>query len=209
MCIRDRAEALAAAAAQIVSAPPKRLTPQNVMQSALRHTARFDVPETPEMSPANNDVHHHPTAAAEAFMRRIFVDWNTPRAFQAEDAGIELICEGWTGAVAQKLASASSSHGKQREAPMEPSTRTLYVHMPRFVDRSALRDHLLRILDAASERLCAGRVVFCLERNLPDLSSLLRGLCYVGGQVTSLAGQPDAIVDARPIPALVLVSVAL
>ena len=172
----------------------------------MRHAARFDVPATPDMSPANQDAHHHPTEAAEAFMRRVFVDWTVSRAFQAEDAGVELVCPGWTGAVAQRL---HTPEGAGRKLPLDPSTRALYVHMPRSCDRSALRDHILQLLDTASERVCAGRVVFCLERNLPDLSSLLHGLCYVGGQVATRAGQPDPWTGRQPLASLVLVSVTL
>lgn len=193
-------------AAAHVAGHSQTLQPVENSVQTLRHQARFDVPGTPDMSPAQYDAHHHPTEVAEAFMRRIFVDWSTSRAFQAEDAGVELVCPGWTGAVAQRL---GTSHGKQRQMPLELSTRSLYVHMPRACDRGALRDHILQLLDTASERVCAGRVVFCLERSMPDLASLLHGLCYVGGQVTSRAGQLDAWTDLHPLPALVLVSVAL
>lgn len=201
----DTHDALRESVAQVSTAGPSKSRPENHVQT-LQHANRFDVPVTPEMSPANHDIHHHPTEAAEAFMRRVFVDWNANGAFQAEDAGVELVCDGWSGAVAQRLV---APQGKHHTLPLDPSNRSLYVHMPCAFDRAALRDHMLKLLDAASERVGAGRVVFCLERSLPDLTSLLHGLCYVGGQVTSVAGQPDTWTDFRPIPTLVLVTVAL
>ncbi|WFD00813.1 hypothetical protein MYAM1_003565 [Malassezia yamatoensis] len=171
----------------------------------LRHAAQFDVPSTPDMSPANQELHHYPTQAAEAFMRRIFLDWNHSGQFQAEDAGVELVCAGWTGAVAQKLDLPTSSQGK---LPLNPGTRSLYVHMPRSCDRSLLRDHILQLLDLASERVRAERVVFCLERNLPDLHSLLRGLYYVGGHITpSRSNSLDSWTEFHAIPSLIFCSV--
>ncbi|SHO76672.1 Hypothetical protein MSYG_1010 [Malassezia sympodialis ATCC 42132] len=179
------------------------------IRSAVQHTARFDVPGTPEVSPAQHDVHHHPKATAEAFLRRIFVDWHTSGALlQAEDAGVELVCRGWTGAVVQKCDlsyRASTAPPGVRCA----KDRSLYVLMPRSCDRSQLHDHILRILEMASKSACAARVVVCLERDLPDLSSLIHGFCYVGGEVSSMNGQRDAWSLATPTTSLVLVSISL
>lgn len=175
------------------------ISPTSFIRTSLQLASRFDVPGTPDMSPANMDVRHQPTAMAEAFLRRIFVNWNASSAYKAEDAGIELLCPGWTGAVVQKNTCTTRS----------AQLRSLYVHMPRSFDRSTLRDHLLRVLDSASDSVCASRVVFCLERDIPDLSSLLHGLCYVGGQLSSLQGQRDEWVQATPLASLVLVAVTL
>ena len=175
------------------------ISPTSFIRTSLQLASRFDVPGTPDMSPANMDVRHQPTAMAEAFLRRIFVNWNASGAYKAEDAGIELLCPGWTGAVVQKNTCTTRS----------AQLRSLYVHMPRSFDRSTLRDHLLRVLDSASDSVCASRVVFCLERDIPDLSSLLHGLCYVGGQLSSLQGQRDEWVQATPLASLVLVAVTL
>lgn len=175
------------------------ISPTAFIRTSLQLASRFDVPGTPDMSPANMDVRHQPTAMAEAFLRRIFVNWNASGAYKAEDAGIELLCPGWTGAVVQKHTCTTRS----------AQLRSLYVHMPRSFDRSTLRDHMLRILDAASDSVCASRVVFCLERDIPDLSSLLHGLCYVGGQLSSLQGQRDEWMQATPLASLVLVAVTL
>lgn len=179
------------------------------IRSALQQSARFTVPGTPEVSPAQYDVHHHPKATAEAFLRRIFVDWHTSGALlQAEDAGIELVCRGWTGAVVQKCDlsyRASTAPSGVRCA----KDRSLYVLMPRSCDRSQLHEHILRILETASHSVCAARVVVCLERDLPDLSSLIHGFCYVGGEVSSMNGQRDAWSLATPTASLVLVSIPL
>jgi len=179
------------------------------IRSAVQHTARFDVPGSPEVSPAQHDVHHHPKATAEAFLRRIFVDWHTSGALlQAEDAGVELVCRGWTGAVVQKC-------DISYRASMAPpgvrcaKDRSIYVLMPRSCDRSQLHEHILRILELASQSVCAARVVVCLEKNLPDLSSLIHGFCYVGGEVSSMNGQRDAWSLATPTASLVLVSISL
>ncbi|PKI83509.1 hypothetical protein MVES1_002643 [Malassezia vespertilionis] len=183
----------------------------------LYHTARFDLPGTPEMSPANGDIHHHPLATAEAFMRRIFPYWNEPntRALKVEDAGLELLCPGWTGAVVQKHDTATSittglaPNEKANELGFEPDLRSLYVHMPQSCLRSHLRDYMLKILDMASDEVHVGRVVFCLERSLPDLHSLVLGFCYVGGHVASMAGQTDDWLALQPLPSLMLVAVPL
>ncbi|KAL4402859.1 ornithine decarboxylase inhibitor [Malassezia pachydermatis] len=185
---------------------------QNVdaLRTSLHQVNRFDVPGTPDMSPANGDVHHYPAATAEAFVRRLFVDLPAIGAWKAEDAGIELMCPGWSGAVIEKFSTASSSTSSASLAcASEKLNRALYVHMPSGCDRSQLRDHMLAILDTASDAIHASKVVFCLERSLPDLSSLLHGMCYVGGQVISIGGQLDEWVAAHPIPSMVLVAVSL
>lgn len=169
----------------------------------LQRSQHFDTPGTPDLSPASNDVHHHPTATAEGFVRRLFVNWRPGGAQKAEDAGVELVCPGWSGAVIERCTAGPA--GAARDA----ARRALYVHMPRAFDRSQMRHHVLQVLDLASGRLCVSRVVFCLERDLPDLSSLLHGMCYVGGQVTSIAGQRDAWVEASPLASLALVTVPL
>lgn len=136
-------------------------------------------------------------------MRRLFLNWNATHAFQVEDAGVELLCDGWTGAVVQRVTKPADSK------PVQLGERSLYVRMPRSYDRAQLRDHLLVLLDAAQHQLNVSRTVFCLERDLPDLATLLHGLCYVGGQVTSRGGQMDTWSRTVPMPSLVLVTVSL
>lgn len=165
------------------------------VDSALHYAAHFEVPATPEMSPANG-VHHHPTASAQAFIAKVFPQWDAGLGLEVEDPAVELVCPGWTGAVVSKNA------GDNKD-------RTLYVHMSTTTDRSQLREHMLAILDMASDRVAAGRVVFCLERSLPDLRSLLHGLCYVGGQATAAPGQRDPWIGLCPVTSLLLVTVNL
>ena len=87
--------------------------------------------------------------------------------------------------------------------------RALYGKLRLSFDRSRLRDNMLRILDMASDSASASRVVFCLERNTLDLASLLHGMCYVGGHLSSMHGQRDEWLQAVPLTSLVLVTVVL
>lgn len=186
-------------AIRIDSPTPLNVPTTSELRSVLDHASKFGVPGTPDMSPANLDARHSPTATAEAFVRRAFVDWNTTGSYQAEDAGVELLCPGWTGAVIQK-------HSHDLPGGID---RALYVQLPLAFDRSRLRDNMLRILDMASDSASASRVVFCLERNTLDLASLLHGMCYVGGQLSSIHGQRDEWLQAVPLTSLVLVTVVL
>ncbi|WFD36483.1 ATP-binding cassette long-chain fatty acid transporter pxa2 [Malassezia cuniculi] len=154
---------------------------------------RFEAPATPDISPANG-AHHHPDQSAATFVRRIFTRLDDAVPYAAEDAGVELACPGWSGAVVERTHTTHS--------PRDPARRTLYVHMPANMDRSRLRDNVLAVLDLASERAAAGRVVFCLERSTRDLVSLLHGLLYVGGHVVSAGGAPDPWLGAAPREAL-------
>lgn len=187
------------AAMRTDSPAPLAVPTTSELRSVLDHAAKFGVPGTPDMSPANMDARHLPTATAEAFVRRVFVDWNASDLYKAEDAGVELLCPGWTGAVIQK---------RVDDVPGGVE-RALYVQLPLSFDRSRLRDNMLRILDTASDGVSASRVVFCLERNIPDLASLLHGMCYVGGHLSSIHGQRDEWIQAVPLSSLVLVTVVL
>lgn len=181
------------------SSVPLTVPSASELRSVLDRASKFGVPGTPDMSPANMDARHLPTATAEAFVRRAFVDWNASGLYQAEDAGVELLCPGWTGAVIQK---------RPDDLPGGVD-RALYVQLPLAFDRSRLRDNMLRILDTASDGVSASRVVFCLERSIPDLASLLHGMCYVGGHLSSIHGQRDEWLQAVPLTSLVLVTVVL
>ena len=169
-------------AIRIDSPTPLNVPTTSELRSVLDHASKFGVPGTPDMSPANLDARHSPTATAEAFVRRAFVDWNTTGSYQAEDAGVELLCPGWTGAVIQK-------HSHDLPGGID---RALYVQLPLAFDSAS-----------------ASRVVFCLERNTLDLASLLHGMCYVGGHLSSMHGQRDEWLQAVPLTSLVLVTVVL
>ncbi|PWN51209.1 hypothetical protein IE53DRAFT_368255 [Violaceomyces palustris] len=172
--------------------------------STLNHAEGHLMPATPEMSPANG-VRHCAAASARHFLRRIFEDF--PEEGNAEDAGVELVCPGWHGAI---LISDDpddvSEEGK--------SKRTLYVSMPTTIDHSLLREHVLAILDAACDRLACETVVICLEREMKDFATVVHGLCYVGGQVVSMgnrhgADEADKCQGFMPKRGLVFVSVEL
>lgn len=161
---------------------------------------RFDAPATPDISPVNG-AHHHPDASAAAFMHRMFPQWDGAPPCTIEDAGLELVCPGWSGAVVAR--------GHTDPAPRDIVRRTLYVHMPAGTDRARLRDDVVAVLELATQRVAAGRVVFCIEQGIIDLVPLLHGFRYVGGHVVSAGGEPDPWLGASPRAALVLVSVAL
>lgn len=119
------------------------------------------LPDTPEhtpltMSPADG-VQHHPAASARAFMKRIFPA--LPAEAAVEDAGIELVCPGWEGAVLDRTAADEG--------------RTLYVNMPTQADASALRENVVAILDVADEPLACVSVVICIDKNVKDLGESL------------------------------------
>lgn len=146
------------------------------------------MPATPEISP-DNDVRHYAQKSARAFLQRIFGNVNDDVSI--EDAGVELVSPGWTGAVIKtgvdhsvmstSLASATSSSASSSS----DSQRTLYVSMPKVVDSSLLREQVLSILDAASDKLGCEHVMICLQSHMRDFSTVLHGLCYVGGQVVA------------------------
>ncbi|KAJ9476467.1 Ornithine decarboxylase antizyme [Pseudozyma hubeiensis] len=183
---------------------------------AHRNTLSAELmPATPEISP-DNDVRHHAKKSAHSFLHRIFA--NVPRNLAVEDAGVELISPGWSGAVIRSGATtpgqASSSFSSNSSSDSSADTqRTLYVSMPPVVDATLLREQVLAVLDAASEKLGCDSVMVCLDKVMHDFASVLHGLCYVGGALVAAAkeaGQlPDAgtsLADADPISGLQLKS---
>lgn len=153
------------------------------------------MPATPEISP-DNDVRHHAQKSAHAFLHRIFA--NVPHNLAVEDAGMELVSPGWSGAVIKSgIASAphaSSSFSSTSSSDSSADTqRTLYVSMPSVVDASVLREQVLAVLDAASEKLGCESVMVCLDRTMRDFASVLHGLCYVGGALVAAAKGTDQL----------------
>jgi hypothetical protein len=163
------------------------------------------MPATPEISP-DNDVRHHAMKSAHEFVQRIFQE--VPEDIALEDAGVELVSPGWSGAVIKSGASASetatsasvtstSSHASgSAGSDTQRTQRTLYVNMPAVVDATLLREQVLAVLDAASEKLGCSTVMICLPAQMHDLDSVLHGLCYVGGQIVA-AATPRAVDDHR------------
>lgn len=173
------------------------------------------MPATPEISP-DNDVRHHAQKSAHTFLHRIFA--NVPRDLAVEDAGMELISRGWSGAVIKSGAAspvqASTSLNSTSSSDSSADTqRTLYVSMPPVVDATLLREQVLAVLDAASEKLGCDVVMVCLNKAMRDFASVLHGLCYVGGALVAAAKQseqlgvgPTNLPDTDPISGLQLKS---
>lgn len=157
------------------------------------------MPATPEISP-DNDVRHHAKKSAHSFLHRIFA--NVPRNLAVEDAGVELISPGWSGAVIRSGATtsgqASTSFSSNSSSDSSADTqRTLYVSMPPVVDATLLREQVLAVLDAASEKLGCDSVMVCLDKVMHDFASVLHGLCYVGGALVAAAKEAGQIRDAQ------------
>ncbi|CDS00796.1 hypothetical protein [Sporisorium scitamineum] len=153
------------------------------------------MPATPEISP-DNDVRHHAQKSAHTFLHRIFA--NVPQNLAVEDAGVELVSPGWSGAVIKSGALASnqvsSSFTSTSSSDSSADTqRTLYVSMPSVVDASLLREQVLAVLDAASEKLGCESVMVCLNKAMRDFATVLHGLCYVGGALVAAAKEAEEL----------------
>ncbi|TKY90931.1 hypothetical protein EX895_000929 [Sporisorium graminicola] len=153
------------------------------------------MPATPEISP-DNDVRHHAQKSAHTFLHRIFA--NVPQNLAVEDAGVELVSPGWSGAVIKSSAlgshQASSSPTSASSSDSSADTqRTLYVSMPPVVDASLLREQVLAVLDAASEKLGCDSVMVCLSKAMRDFATVLHGLCYVGGALVAAATEAEEL----------------
>ncbi|CBQ68121.1 conserved hypothetical protein [Sporisorium reilianum SRZ2] len=182
--------------------------------SAHRNALSVELmPATPEISP-DNDVRHCAQKSAHSFLHRIFA--NVPHNLAVEDAGVELVSPGWSGAVikcgALAFNQASSSYTSTSSSDSSADTqRTLYVSMPSVVDASLLREQVLAVLDAASEKLGCDSVMVCLSKAMRDFATVLHGLCYVGGALVAaakeadvLAGGQNRLPDTDPISGLQL-----
>lgn len=183
--------------------------------SAHRNALPIELmPVTPEISP-DNDVRHHAQKSAHSFLDRIFV--GVLRNLSVEDAGVELVSPGWSGAVIKSgpagPACASSSFSSTCSSDSSAETqRTLYVSMPAVVDASLLREQVLAVLDAASEKLGCESVMVCLDRAMRDFASVLHGLCYVGGAMVvsardkkeKVGGGQNKLPDVDPVSGLQL-----
>lgn len=184
------------------SDPSRSKSQQQQQQHSRSHEAAVDsnrnalpielMPATPEISP-DNDVRHHAQKSAHAFLGRIFAA--VPRNLSVEDAGVELVSPGWSGAVIKPGPAGSAQHASSSFSSVCSSDssaetqRTLYVSMPAVVGSSLLREQVLAVLDAASEKLGCESVMVCLERAMRDFASVLHGLCYVGGAMVAAAAQ--------------------
>lgn len=190
-----------AAQSLLLSSAPDRTNPQHALGPESANVSSIAtqrgelMPATPEISP-DNDVRHHAQKSAHAFLHRIFA--NVPGDLSVEDAGVELISPGWSGAViksgaiapTQPSSSISSTSSSDSSAD---SQRTLYVSMPSVVDATLLREQVLAVLDAASDKLGCDSVMVCLNKAMRDFASVLHGLCYVGGALVAAAKESDQL----------------
>lgn len=162
--------------------------------------------QTPDtMSPACSTASHHPTESAKRFFASILDNFPTGKGSEhvvgkTEDAGVELVCPGWTGAVLDQSRLRSSIG----------SSRALYVLVPTDVQSESLREDVLSVLDLASETLNCEVVFLCLNKDgmeEEDWKSTLHGLCYVGGQVVATGANREKLTGCKVKEGLVLVAV--
>lgn len=180
-------------------------------------TQREGLPDTPEstpltMSPADANIRHSPHTSARQFVQTILPRLQAigqgGRRYLIEDAGIELVCSGWSGAVLiDTKAGLSCNLGQSRSfisssswsssrmsrtssasslAP-SPPRRTLLTRIgPSTLDTKDLRSSILDALDHATEKLRVDNVVFVVDRSGLDdeqFRAMVHGLCYVGASV--------------------------
>jgi hypothetical protein len=138
------------------------------------------------------------------------------RRYLVEDAGMELICPGWTGAVLidtkpsavnpmrSRSISSSVSSGRYSNSSSSTSNARVIVSKPRrilltriaasLIDTKDLRSSILDALDHATERLLVDNVVFVLDRTGLDdtkFRAMVHGLCYVGASIVGHGSHGD------------------
>ncbi|PWN26340.1 hypothetical protein BDZ90DRAFT_233471 [Jaminaea rosea] len=152
------------------------------------------LPDTPLPSATTSpaciaSLSHHPTQSAQAFFStKLFTDFPTSKGSEglvgvADDAGVDLACPGWEGAVLDQTRLGGG--------------RTLYTLLPPSARAERLREDVLALLDLASEKLGCGVVVIAVDKqgvtDDAERKAVLHGLCYVGGSVVSAHGGKDPI----------------
>lgn len=178
---------------------------REVLSSMARQEkdGQLELPETPEstpltMSPADALVGHQPNVSARDFVTlilpRLCAIGQGGRRYLVEDAGMELVCTGWTGAVlidtkptavappsiksrsfsssfsstrmSRGSSSASSSFATGSDRPLTTlPRRTLLTRIASvLMDTKDLRSSILDALDHATEKLQVDNVVFVLDR---------------------------------------------
>lgn len=185
---------------------------------AARHAvpAAEVMPDTPEQTPSAGPsaypaVPHHPSACGKRFFDGFLSDFPSgellsPRT--VEDAAVELVCEGWSGAVLDQRSECPSS-----SSAIPP--RALYVLLPPKPQLSRLREQVMSVLEVASETLRCQMVFMILDKGCiceADCKSILHGLCYVGGTVVATGGLSgpggvDKVSGCRLREGLVLIAV--
>ncbi|CAO1632209.1 unnamed protein product [Sympodiomycopsis kandeliae] len=181
------------------------------------------MPDTPQqtpntMSPACASVSHHPTEAEHKFLRSILPDLPLQVGAKhvigsTEDAGLDLVCKGWQGAVLDQSRIRSRDDDDDDDGNI--TNRALYAMMPPKAQAERLREEVLALLDVASERLRCDLVIIALRRNEmddADWKAILHGLCYVGGTVVAMGGSTgpngtDRLTNCTVAQGIVLVAV--
>ncbi|UZJ53823.1 hypothetical protein CBS101457_003143 [Exobasidium rhododendri] len=202
---------------------------RQVLQSMARQEAqhKFELPETPEstpltMSPAELLILHRPNVSAQRFtttiLPRLSAIGQGGRRYLIEDAGMELVCPGWTGAVlidtkpsltavnvmksksmsssisSSRMSHSSSSASNTRATSSKPRRILLTKIAASLMDTKDLRSSILDALDHATEKLQVENVVFVLDRTGLDdakFRAMVHGLCYVGASIVGHGSHGD------------------
>lgn len=153
------------------------------------------------MSPASILI-HQPGVTARGFSQAILPRINDGD-YAVEDAGMDLVCPGWSGAVlinTRKPTVKASRSGKLSRSKAAPShhRRTLLTMLPSSLLPSDLRTSILDVLDHATEKLRVDNVVFVLDRmaicqafDEERFRAIVHGLCYVGASVIGVGKEGD------------------
>jgi hypothetical protein len=183
-----------------------------------------ELPDTPDstpvvLSPAELMVRHQPSLCARDFVQtvlpRLRAIGQGGRRYLVEDAGMELVCPGWTGAVlvdakahtnpSTQSKSASSSFSSTRMSRTSSHSSHQLTHPRRtlltriaasLLDTADLRSSILDALDHATEKLQVDNVVFVLDRSGLDdekFRAIVHGLCYVGASVVGHGSVGEAL----------------
>lgn len=214
----DRQLAQAAAAVALTGSNRPSNQVSNPRPNQTQQHLSANMPDTPQqtpntMSPACASVSHHPTHAEQQFLRGILSDFPLQKGAEhvvglTEDAGLDLVCKGWRGAVLDqsRIRSADDTN---------TTNRALYAMLPPQAKAEGLREDVLALLDVASERLRCDLVMIALRRadmDDADWKAILHGLCYVGGTVVATGGTAgqrgkDQLTNCSVVPGVVLVAV--
>jgi hypothetical protein len=169
--------------------------------SSAPYPTTSDMPDTPRqtptaVSPAIVGYAHHPTASGQRFFCSLFEDFPLQKGAEhvvgtASDAGVDLACEGWSGAVLDQSRLASHAHSSAGPLSNNATGRALFTLLPAAAQAERLREEVLSILDLASEELKCDVVFMAVDRigmEESDWKAILHGLCYVGGSVVATGG---------------------
>lgn len=219
----------AAATSALYPEPQRRSVGRQHPQASKVNISRIGrLPDTPISSMGISPIcpsstfAQHPSESAKRFLKSIFADFPTQVGSEhvvgvADDAGVDLVCPGWEGAVLDQTRLNSNGHGGS------VGSRTLYAAMPCHSQApEKMRADVLNLLDLASEQLSCELVIIAVrkgEMDEADCKATLHGLCYVGGSVmaaglgiegVTLAGKhKDPVSGCTVAEGMVLVAIEL